>query len=44
MSCDLYVAVCGTVAIQDFTDGGVIIFLFSIAQWLETRATHKVLQ
>ncbi|KAK2395318.1 putative inactive cadmium/zinc-transporting ATPase HMA3 [Trifolium repens] len=36
-------AVCGTVAIQDFTDGGVIIFLFSIAQWLETRATHKAM-
>ncbi|XP_027189340.1 cadmium/zinc-transporting ATPase HMA2-like isoform X3 [Cicer arietinum] len=36
-------AVCGTIAIQDFTDGGVIIFLFSIAQWLETRATHKAM-
>ncbi|CAL5184500.1 unnamed protein product [Lathyrus oleraceus] len=36
-------AVCGTVALQDFTDGGVIIFLFSIAQWLETRATHKAM-
>ncbi|XP_073223959.1 cadmium/zinc-transporting ATPase HMA3-like isoform X2 [Cicer arietinum] len=26
-----------------FADGGVIIFLFSIAQWLETRATHKAM-
>ncbi|KAJ1393069.1 P-type ATPase [Sesbania bispinosa] len=36
-------SVCGTAALQDFTDGGVIIFLFSIAQWLETRATHKAM-
>ncbi|XP_027338725.1 putative inactive cadmium/zinc-transporting ATPase HMA3 [Abrus precatorius] len=34
-------AVCGTAALQDFWEAGVIIFLFSIAQWLETRATHK---
>ncbi|KAL2340268.1 hypothetical protein Fmac_008208 [Flemingia macrophylla] len=35
-------AVCGTVALQDFWEAGVIIFLFSIAQWLETRATYKM--
>ncbi|CAJ1975904.1 unnamed protein product [Sphenostylis stenocarpa] len=35
-------AVCSTAALQDFWEAGVIIFLFSIAQWLETRATHKV--
>ncbi|ESW10814.1 hypothetical protein PHAVU_009G240000 [Phaseolus vulgaris] len=34
-------AVCGTAALRDFWEAGVIIFLFSIAQWLETRATHK---
>lgn len=38
----LYLAVCGTAALQDFWEAGIIIFLFSIAQWLETRATHKV--
>lgn len=38
----LYLAVCGTAALRDFWEAGVIIFLFSIAQWLETRATHKV--
>ncbi|KAK7384750.1 hypothetical protein VNO78_30451 [Psophocarpus tetragonolobus] len=36
-------AVCGTVALQDFWEAGIIIFLFSIAQWLETRATHKAM-
>ncbi|KAF1891203.1 hypothetical protein Lal_00001344 [Lupinus albus] len=35
------IAVCVTVALQDFLEAGVIIFLFSISQWLETRATHK---
>ncbi|KAK7290039.1 hypothetical protein RIF29_04160 [Crotalaria pallida] len=34
-------AVCATSVLQDFWEAGVIIFLFSIAQWLETRATHK---
>ncbi|KHN45233.1 putative inactive cadmium/zinc-transporting ATPase HMA3 isoform X1 [Glycine soja] len=36
-------AVCGTAALQDFWEAGIIIFLFSIAQWLETRATHKAM-
>ncbi|CAL0301525.1 unnamed protein product [Lupinus luteus] len=35
------IAVCVTAVLQDYLEAGVIIFLFSISQWLETRATHK---
>ncbi|KAF3945832.1 hypothetical protein CMV_027833 [Castanea mollissima] len=35
-------AVIGTLALQDYWEAGTVVFLFSIAQWLETRASYKV--
>ncbi|KAK6152180.1 hypothetical protein DH2020_014815 [Rehmannia glutinosa] len=34
--------VCGSIALHDYWEAGTIVFLFSISQWLESRATHKV--
>ncbi|PON56835.1 P-type ATPase, subfamily IB [Trema orientale] len=34
-------AVAGTLALQDYWEAGTIVFLFSISQWLETRASYK---
>jgi Cd2+/Zn2+-exporting ATPase len=28
---------------EDYLEAGTIVFLFSIAEWLESRASHKVL-
>ncbi|TXG61053.1 hypothetical protein EZV62_012416 [Acer yangbiense] len=33
--------VIGTIAMKDYTEAGTIVFLFTIAEWLETRASHK---
>ncbi|XP_050217200.1 putative inactive cadmium/zinc-transporting ATPase HMA3 [Mercurialis annua] len=35
------IAVIATVAMEDFTEAGFIVFLFTIAQWLESRSSHK---
>ncbi|XP_031270905.1 putative inactive cadmium/zinc-transporting ATPase HMA3 isoform X2 [Pistacia vera] len=37
----ILIAVIGTIAMNDYTEAGTIIFLFTIAEWLETRASHK---
>lgn len=37
-------AVVGTIAMDDYMEAGSIVFLFSIAEWLESRASHKVSQ
>ncbi|KAK7329756.1 hypothetical protein VNO77_23935 [Canavalia gladiata] len=37
----MMIAVIGTVAMQDYLEAGTIVFLFSIAEWLESRASHK---
>ncbi|KAM3741745.1 hypothetical protein ACB098_07G020200 [Castanea mollissima] len=36
-------AVIGTLALQDYWEAGTVVFLFAIAQWLETRASYKAL-
>ncbi|KAF8029713.1 hypothetical protein BT93_E2212 [Corymbia citriodora subsp. variegata] len=35
------VAVIGTVAMRDYLEAGTIVFLFTSAEWLEARASHK---
>ncbi|KAF6141780.1 hypothetical protein GIB67_027958 [Kingdonia uniflora] len=35
------IAVGGTIAVGDYIESGTIVFLFSIAAWLESRASHK---
>ncbi|XP_028751346.1 cadmium/zinc-transporting ATPase HMA3 [Neltuma alba] len=35
------VAVVGTIAMHDYLEAATIVFLFSIAEWLESRASHK---
>lgn len=35
------IAVIGTIAMNDYLEAGTIVFLFSIAEWLESRASHK---
>ncbi|CAL0325556.1 unnamed protein product [Lupinus luteus] len=37
----IIIAVVGTIAMNDYLEAGTIVFLFSIAEWLETRASHK---
>ncbi|XP_074263598.1 putative inactive cadmium/zinc-transporting ATPase HMA3 isoform X2 [Silene latifolia] len=36
-------SVAGTLSLQDYTDAGIIVFLYNIAQWLESRASHKAM-
>ncbi|XP_052200223.1 putative inactive cadmium/zinc-transporting ATPase HMA3 isoform X2 [Diospyros lotus] len=33
--------VIGSIALHDYWEAGSIVFLFTIAQWLESRASHK---
>ncbi|XP_061989718.1 cadmium/zinc-transporting ATPase HMA3-like isoform X2 [Rosa rugosa] len=33
--------VIGTIALNDYLEAGTIVFLFTIAEWLESRAGHK---
>lgn len=44
--CDLnlscLIAVIGSVGLRDYWEAASIVFLFTIAQWLEARASHKV--
>ncbi|XP_012573400.1 putative inactive cadmium/zinc-transporting ATPase HMA3 [Cicer arietinum] len=35
------IAVIGTIAMEDYLEAGTIVFLYSIAEWLESRASHK---
>ncbi|TKY54539.1 Cadmium/zinc-transporting ATPase HMA2 [Spatholobus suberectus] len=37
----MLIAVIGTIAMNDYLEAGTIVFLFSIAEWLESRASHK---
>jgi len=37
-----YLTVAGTIAMKDYLEAGTIVFLFSIAEWLESSASHKV--
>jgi Cd2+/Zn2+-exporting ATPase len=38
----LFGAVAGAIALKDYSEAGFIVFLFTTAEWLETRASHKV--
>ncbi|CAL1358481.1 unnamed protein product [Linum trigynum] len=35
------IAVVSTMALQDYTEAATVVFLFTIADWLESRASHK---
>ncbi|KAI3443435.1 hypothetical protein Pfo_000100 [Paulownia fortunei] len=35
------IAVSGSIALHDYWEAGTIVFLFTIAEWLESRASHK---
>lgn len=32
----------GSIVLHDYWEAGTIVFLFTIAEWLESRASHKV--
>lgn len=34
--------VIGTIVLKDYLEAATIVFLFTIAEWLESRAAHKV--
>lgn len=34
--------VIATVCMEDYTEAATIVFLFSVADWLESSAAHKV--
>ncbi|KAK4483747.1 hypothetical protein RD792_010949 [Penstemon davidsonii] len=35
------IAVSGSIALKDYWEAATIVFLFTIAEWLESRASHK---
>ncbi|XP_074575443.1 putative inactive cadmium/zinc-transporting ATPase HMA3 isoform X2 [Curcuma longa] len=37
----LLIAVAGAIALRDYSEAAFIVFLFTVAEWLETRASHK---
>ncbi|XP_021724992.1 cadmium/zinc-transporting ATPase HMA3-like isoform X1 [Chenopodium quinoa] len=37
----MLIAVVGTLVMRDYTEAGTIVFLFTIAEWLESRASQK---
>lgn len=37
----MLIAVVGTIVMRDYTEAGTIVFLFTIAEWLESRASQK---
>ncbi|XBI02509.1 hypothetical protein VPH35_131036 [Triticum aestivum] len=37
----MLIAVAGAIALKDYSEAGFIVFLFTIAEWLETRACGK---
>ena len=34
-------AVIGAICIEDYVEGGAVVFLFALSEWLEDRATEK---
>lgn len=36
-------AVAGSIALRDYWEAATIVFLFTISEWLESRASHKVI-
>lgn len=38
----LFLTVIATVCMEDYTEAATIVFLFSVADWLESSAAHKV--
>ncbi|GFY91403.1 heavy metal atpase 2 [Actinidia rufa] len=39
----MLIAVGGTLALQDFSEAGAIVFLYAISQWLESAASYKAM-
>ncbi|KAF7112738.1 hypothetical protein RHSIM_RhsimUnG0198000 [Rhododendron simsii] len=39
----ILIAVGGTLALQDFSEAGTIVFVYAISQWLESTASYKAL-
>ncbi|GMI92904.1 heavy metal atpase 2, ARABIDOPSIS HEAVY METAL ATPASE 2 [Hibiscus trionum] len=37
----MLIAVIGSIAMKDYTEAATIVFLFTTAEWLESRASHK---
>ncbi|KAL8209416.1 hypothetical protein R6Q57_006148 [Mikania cordata] len=37
----MIIAVAGSIFLKDYWEAGTIVFLLTIAEWLETRASHK---
>ncbi|KAG9449257.1 hypothetical protein H6P81_009222 [Aristolochia fimbriata] len=37
----VFIAVAGSLALRDFWEAGLLVFLFTFAVWLESRASHK---
>ncbi|XP_057536974.1 putative inactive cadmium/zinc-transporting ATPase HMA3 [Amaranthus tricolor] len=37
----MLIAVIGTIVLKDYLEAGTIVFLFTIAEWLESRASQK---
>ncbi|KQK17390.1 cadmium/zinc-transporting ATPase HMA2 isoform X1 [Brachypodium distachyon] len=37
----MLIAVAGAIALKDYSEAGFIVFLFTTAEWLETRASRK---
>lgn len=37
----MVIAVAGTIGLGDYVEGGTIVFLFTLAEWLETRSNDK---
>ncbi|KAK1367478.1 Heavy metal atpase 2 [Heracleum sosnowskyi] len=35
------ITVAGSIALKDYLEAGTIVFLFTFAQWLESKASHK---
>jgi len=38
----MLIAVVGTIGLGDYLEGGTIVFLFTLAEWLESRSSDKV--
>lgn len=37
-----FIPVVGSIVLKDYWEAATIVFLFTIAEWLESRASHKV--
>lgn len=40
----IFFASAGAIALQDFTEAAAVVFLFSLSEWLEARATNRARQ